>query len=57
MHEIVYASGEGSEAAGPEAGSLDPGPEPQHAASHGAAVDRVVDIGLGPVTLDNTLRA
>ena len=57
MHEIVYAGGEGSEATGPEASSLHPGPESQHAARHGAAVDRVIDIGLGPVTLDNTLRA
>ena len=57
MHEIIYAGGEGSEATGPEAGSFNPGPQPEHAARHGAAVDRVIDIGLGPVTLDNTLRA
>ena len=57
MHEIVYAVREGSEATGPDAGSPDPGPEPKHAARHGAAVDRVLDIGLGPVTLYNTLRA
>ena len=57
MHEIVYASGEGSEATGPETGGLDPSPETEHAARHGAAVDRVLDIGLGPVTLYNTLRA
>ena len=57
MHEIVYAGGEGSEATGPEAGSLDTGPESQHAARHGAAVDRVIDIGLGPITLDDTLSA
>ncbi len=44
VHEIVNAGGESRKDHGPEACSLDPGPEPQHAPGHGAAVDRVVDI-------------